>query len=286
MPEFLKRKRNLAIIAIILLVLCFLCISIAVIFYISTRPAPDNNVVNPPVAVTPPPISIPEIKPIVAKKPLGLKFPANFDLLPYEDEGCDRQLGMEIYGIKNNPEAIRSQTLVINRQILPANDSEIADYNNAISLMDEIFSYNESSYPAGYSFPSVPFLAFYYYCGGAAFTKLDSFNVDYPGTEKAIVIPTIGGYQANFPAITELDMTLYIYAEKNGDILEAMQRFKAPDVFSEAEAQACMVIDPDPNGYNYIDPECLANNARGDLTKKAIYQQKAETLMNLFELVE
>jgi len=282
MPEFLKRKRNIAILGCLLLLLCTIC---AVVAFLLLRSRQDTNLIDkqlPPVSsaqpapMPPPPV---ENKP---KTPITLKFPNQFSKAIYEDEGCGHQSGIVTYTYILEP-TLKVGQLVISNKNLTMDTEQKQDFQDVLDVINGTKIVVHGANPASNEVAGLPLLALYTDCGGAAYYPAETFSVNYPGVDKAVVVAALGGYQDYLLDINQADLTLYLYAVKGDEIAQETLRVKVGDIFTQAEANACMV----PGDFgDYVDPQCLVDNAKGSTAKLNFYKAKAVELINLFQLVE
>ncbi|MFS8130729.1 MAG: hypothetical protein ACMG57_01995 [Candidatus Dojkabacteria bacterium] len=290
MPEFLKNKRNLFIIAVILFILLTCCIIVGFLLYRAAQNSNANTTTEivkqlPPLPIpgddNPAPAPTPAPTP-VSKTPITLKYPTQFTKATYVDEGCGHQAGITTYTYTLDP-TIRVGQLVVSNKNLPMDAEQVQDFQDAVDVVDGTKTVVYSTTPTATQLSGLPLRATYAECGGAAYYPAETFSVNYPGVDKAIAIMSIGGTQSYFDDMTQVDMTLFIYAKKGDEIAEISLRFKAGDIFTAAEGNACMTTQ---DGNTFIDPQCVVDNAHGNATKINFYKAKAVELMNVFALAE
>lgn len=285
MPAFIKSKRNIFILACILFIL--LTCGIIGIFLIDK----NNQTGSLPPAINPPtqddqkpapPAVEPTPAPVKEKTPITLKFPSQFTKATYVDEGCGHQSGIEGYTY-NLDDTLRIGQLLVNKKSLPMTEEQKLDFDDVYKVVDKEKTVIYSANPAANEVSGLPLRGLYTECGGAAYYPTETYSVDYVGVDKALAIATLGGFQSYFDNITYVDMTIWIYMYKGDEVAQISTRFKASEVFTVAEGEACMVTNEDGD---YIDPACVANNARGNAAKLAVYRAKTDELKSIFQLVE
>ncbi|MEO6728395.1 MAG: hypothetical protein ABIM99_00575 [Candidatus Dojkabacteria bacterium] len=243
---------------------------------VSTNPAPPSK---DPIDKTP--IPVPAPTPTI-KNPITLKFPAQFTKTTYQDEGCGHQNGLEAYTYTLDP-TIRVGQLIVSKKSLPMDADQKADFQDAVDVINGDKTVVYSTTPTSSEVRGLPLAATYAECGGAAYYPTATFNVNYPGVDKATAIMSLGGYQSYFDNVDSADMTLWIYMVKGDEIAEASLRFHLSEAFSAAEGNACMTTF---EGNTFIDPQCLVDNSAGNTTKLNLYKAKAEQLKNIIQLVD